>query len=130
MLRIIEEKFGVSTIVEGEGKQLEFEIGYPDAKSIFLDALYELQTMVLLVEGDMGEIEGISRADAEFLQKKYSNFIQRFSSHIDGLEMKGYIRDCICNLEKSIPDYFLELFYLQFKACISELLLKETGLKI
>jgi len=130
MLRIVEEKFGVSTIVEGEGKQLEFEIGYPDAKSTFLDALYEFQNMVALIEGDMEPMEQVSKADVEFLIKKYDNLTQRFSKKIDGLELKGYIKECIDNLDINLPTHFMELFSLHCKACMSELLLKETGLKV
>ncbi len=130
MLHIIEEKFGVSLIQEGEGKRLEFEIGYPDTKAIVLDTLYELQKMVALIEGDMEPMEQVSKADVEFLIKKYGNLIQRFSKKIDGLELKGYIKECIDNLDINLPTHFMELFSLHCKACMSELLLKETGLKV
>lgn len=130
MLHIIEEKFGLSMAQEGEGEQLELEMGYPDTKTMRLDALYELQNMAALAEKDMGEMGQVSKADMEFLMKKYKGFMDRFSSVMDGLEVKGRIRDCFYNLEEDAPEYFFEWFTLHCKACIGELLLKETGLKI
>ena len=86
--------------------------------------------MVALIEGDMEPMEQVSKADVEFLIKKYDNLTQRFSKKIDGLELKGYIKECIDNLDINLPTHFMELFSLHCKAGMSELLLKETGLKV
>lgn len=130
MLRDLEEHFSLSFIQEGEGKQLEFDLEYPNQHTLVSDAVYELHKMAAFAENDMGKIEKISKEDAEYLIKQFNDFTRKFSKQLKGLDMSEYVRNCLHNTEEKSLEHVTELFALQCKALMSSLLLEEQGIKI
>lgn len=127
MLRKIEEDFGIVMIQDGEGKELEFDIEYPDEKTVRLDAIYELKRMADISGNDLGKLEKLSDEDIRFLLKKFERFDNQFSKRLDGVEMNRYIREYLFDLNKEYPGSAAEFFSMQCRALMGKLLLEETG---
>lgn len=125
MMRSIEQEFGVSLIQEGEGRELEFELEYPNQNTVVLDAVYELHKMAALAENDLGKMESISKVDLGFLRNRFKSFNRKFSNRMEGLEMSGYMQHCLDEPVKDSLEHIPELFSLQCKALIGELFLKK-----
>ncbi len=130
MFQKIEEDFGVSLAMEGEGRELEFEIEYPDHKNLVDDAVYELHQMAALAENDIGEMDSVSKEDIDFLMRKFDAFSRKFAERLDGLQMSGYIRECMERPSADLMDKLPGLFAMQCRAMMGELLLRERGVKI
>lgn len=130
MLKTMEEEFGVSLIQEGEGRELEFEIEYPDEQTIRSDAVYELHKMAAYADNDIKKMENLSDTDIEFLLKKFNNFTRQFSGRLDGMEMSDAVKKCMDCEDREISQDIPELFSLQCKALMGKLLLEEKGVKL
>ena len=130
MMRAMEEEFGVSLIQKGEGRELEYETEYPDEQTVRSDAVYELHKMAAFADNDIRKLENISGTDIKLLREKFHNFIRKFSGHLDGMEMSAAVRECMKCEDKEISQDIPELFSLQCRALIGELLLAESGLKL
>lgn len=128
MMRAMEEEFGVSLIQEGEGRELEYEIEYPDKNNMILDAVYELHKMAAFADNDIKKLEDISETDIELLRKKFGDFIRKFSGRLDGMEMCDAVRKYMDCEDGEISQDLPELFSLQCKALMGELLLEEKGI--
>ena len=130
MLRELENTFHASFIRNEEGKELEFEIEYPDKQTLTLDAIYELNKMSILATTDIGQIEHISPMDIHDLLKNFDNFQRQFSKHLEGLEMNSFIEHCLLHSDRSAIKHIPGLFSMQCKALMGNLLLSMTNLKL
>lgn len=130
MLRKMEENFGITLIQEGEGKELEAELEYPDSRTLRLDAVYELYKMADLVDNDLLKADKLSATDLDFLAEKFDIFVRRFGKYLPGMELDDTVRKYMNCTESEIPKYIAELFSMQCKALAGELLLAEKGLKL
>lgn len=130
MFQKIEEDFGVTLTAEGEGRELEFEIEYPDKKNMILDAVYELHQMAALSENDIAKMESMSKTDADFLVKKFDDFTRKFAGHLEGMEMSEYIRECMDHPGADTKEYLAELFSMQCRSLMGKLLLEDKGIQI
>ncbi len=131
MMKKMEEEFEVSLLQEGEeGRELELEAGFPDKRITVLEAVYELQKMIALSDNDIGTIEKLSGTDMGFLLKKFDQFTSQFSGRLDGMEMSVAVRKCMDCEDGEISQDLPELFSLQCKALMGELLLEEKGVKL
>lgn len=130
MVQTVEKEFGVSLTAEGEGRKLEFEIEYPNKSNMVLDAVYELHQMAALAENDIAKMESVSKMDTDFLLKKFDDFTHKFAGRLEGVEMSGYIRECMDYPEADTKEHLVELFSLQCEALMGKLLLEEKGVKL
>lgn len=130
MMKTMEKHFEVSLIHNGEGREMELEVGFPDRRTAVLEAVYELQKLVSLADKDIGTIENLSKADFEILLKKFDKFIRQFSGHMDGMEMSTAFRKYMDCEDREISQDMPELFSLQCKALMGKLLLEEKGVKL
>lgn len=130
MVKKIEEDFGVTLTGEGEGRELEYEIEYPDKNDMILDAVYELHQMAALAENDLGQMESVSDTDIDFLLKKFDDFTRKFAGHLDGMEMGEYIQECMNYPEAEMRPNLAELFAIQCRALMGKLLLEEKGVRL
>lgn len=130
MVRKIEKDFGITFMQEGEGRELEFELEYPDFQTARLDAIYELHKMSALVDNDIGKMEEISDKEIELLIKNFDKFKRKFSSRIEGMEMNDYILDCMHNPASNNLKHIVELFSIQCKALMGKLLLEEKNVRL
>lgn len=130
MFRKIEEDFGVTLTAEGEGRELEFEIEYPDKNNMILDAVYELHQMAALTENDIAKMESVSKTDTDFLVKKFDDFTRKFAGRLEGMEMSEYIRECMDHPGADTKEHLAELFSMQCRALMGKLLLEEKGVKL
>lgn len=130
MVRKIEKDFGLSFVQEGEGRELEFELEYPDLQTARSDAIYELHKMAALVDNDIGKMEEISHIEIELLIKRFEKFKRQFSNRIEGMEMNDYIWDCLHNPDSNNLKHIVELFSIQCKALMGKLLLEEKNVRL
>lgn len=130
MLDQVEEEFGTQFIQEGEGRELELEAGYPDLRSIILDAVNELSNMVAFAEQDLGVIEPLSKLDMKALTDKFEYFTRLIAKELAGMEGNAYIWDCIQNSGEVVPRHLLELFAMQCRALMSGLLVHENNYRL
>lgn len=130
MLQKIEEDFGITLASEGEGRELEFEIEYPNKTNMMDDAIYELHQMAALAENDIGKMESVSQTDIDFLVKKFDDFTRKFAGRLEGVEMSEYIRECIDHPKADMMEHLVELFSMQCRALMGKLLLDEKGVKL
>ena len=130
MFRKMEEDFGVTLTAEGEGRELEFEIDYPDKKNMTEDAVYELHQMAALAENDIAEMESVSKTDTDFLLKKFDDFTRKFAGRLDGMEMNEYIRECMEHPAADTKQHPAELFSMQCSALMGKLLLEDKGIQL
>lgn len=129
MVRKIERDFGITFVQNGEGRELEYEIEYPNQQAVLLDAVYELYKMSFWTERDIGQVEQASQEDVEYLLKKFDVFERRFSNRLEGIEMEKFIRRSMDGFEKEHYKEIANLFSLQCKALIGKLLIGERGLR-
>lgn len=130
MVQKIEDDFGVILTAEGEGRELEFEIEYPNKNNMMDDAIYELHQMAVLAENELGQMESVSDTDINFLVKKFDDFIRKFAGRLEGMEMSEYIRECMDHPEADTKGHLTELFSMQCRALMGKLLLEEKGVKL
>lgn len=130
MLRKMEEEFGISLLQEGEGKRLEFDLEYPDAQSVRLDAVYELYKMADLADHDAGKIERLTEGDMNFLAGKFEVFNRQFGSRLEGMDLSDVVRNHMSDSDHGNLKEAVELFSMQCKALAGKLLLEEKGLRI
>lgn len=130
MMKKIEDDFSITLTAEGEGRELEFDIEYPDKNNMILDAVYELHQMAAFAENDIAKMESVSQTDIGFLLKKFDNFIRKFSDRLEGMEMCNAVKKSMDCEDGEISQGLPELFSLQCKALMGELLLEESGLKL
>lgn len=130
MVQKIEEDFGITLTAEGEGRELEFEIEYPDKNNMILDAVYELHQMAALAENDIAKMESVSKTDTDFLVKKFDDFTRKFAGRLEGMEMSEYIRECMDYPRAGTKEHLVELFSMQCRALMGKLLLEEKGVKL
>lgn len=130
ILRTIEKDFGILLIQEGEGRELEFEIEYPNKNNMTEDAVYELHKMAALAENDIVKMESVSKVDIDFLSRKFDDFTRKFAGHLEGIEMSEYIQECMIHPDEDMLGNLPELFAIQCKALMGKLLLEEKGVKL
>lgn len=128
MLRKMETDFCVSLIQDGIGRELEPEIGFPNVKTMIVDAVYELQNIIDLAENDVGRVEKISFAEIEYLSRKLKEFLYKFSPYLDCIDINRFIKESFHNQQEEVLQNLPGLFCLQCKAIMGELLLLEKGL--
>lgn len=130
MVKKMERNFGLSFMRAGDGRELEYEIEYPNRQSLLLDAAYELYKMARFADQDIGKIENLSKEEGKFLLEKFQNFMRHYSNCLEVIEMNSYIRDCLQNFQENFGKDIVKLFSLQCKALMGELLLEEKGVRI
>lgn len=130
MVQKVEKDFGVTLTAEGEGRELEFEIEYPDKNNMINDAVYELYQMAAMAENELGQMEAVSDTDINFLLKKFDDFTRKFTGHLHEMEMGKYIQKCMNQPKEEMRPHLAELFATQCRALMGKLLLEEKGIKI
>lgn len=130
MLRRIEEDFNIHLVQEGEGKELEFDLEYPDEQTVRSDAVYELWKMANLADNDVVKTEKLSETDVNFLLEKFEYFTRQFGKRLEGMEVSNSVRECMSDLHGEISKDVIELFSLQCKAFAGKMLLEEKGLRL
>lgn len=130
MLRELETTFHVSFIQDGEGEELDFQIEYPDKQTLILDAIYQLNRMSVLASDDLCQTEHISQKEIALLSECFRRFQQQFSNHLDGLELSPYIEHSLHCKDTENLEHIPELFSIQCRAIMGNLLLSMTNLKL
>ena len=130
MLRELETTFHVSFIQDGEGAELDFQIEYPDKQTLILDAIYQLNRMSVLASNDLCQTEHISQKEIALLSEYFRRFQQQFSNHLDGLELSPYIEHSLHCKDTENLEHIPELFSIQCRAIMGNLLLSMTNLKL
>lgn len=127
MMRAMEEAFDVSLIQNGQGKELSLTVEYPDDHTVALDAIYELHKLSSFAGQDIGKAECLSQSDGIYLNDKFQNLKKRFSSHLPEIEMHPYIENGLRSLDEKEKRSMVELFSIQCKALMSNLLIREQN---
>lgn len=130
MVKGIEEVFGISMIQEGEGRELEFELEYPDRQTLVSDAVYELHKLAAFADNDIGQTDGLSKYEMETLENRWDRFARKFSKRLTGMEMSEYVRSCLRTADEADFKHAVELFSLHCRALMGDLQLQEKGVKL
>ena len=130
MLRKMEADFSVSLTGQCEGKELEFDMEYPDQRAMLLDAVYELQKIADFVDYDLEKAENVSGTDLEYLRGRFARFSRQFDGRVNGMEINTYIWKLMQEPDGDVPAHTVGLFSMQLRALMSKLLLRISGLNV
>ncbi len=130
MLRKLEADFSVSLVGRQEGRELEFDMEYPDQRTLLLDAVYELKKLADFVDRDLGIAEKLSGTDVRYLRSRFARFNKQFGGRVNGMEVNPYVWKLMEKPDGDVPKHSFELFSMQLKALMSKLLLNINGFNI
>lgn len=90
----------------------------------------QLHQMAALAENNIAKRESVSKADTDFLVKKFDNFTRKSAGCLEGMEMGEYIRECMEHPGADTKEHLAELFSMQCRVQMGKLLLEDKRVQL